>query len=118
MGLGDTLRELRKSRGYSQAKLADMLNISQSAIAAYEVGTREPSMEMIQRLSQFFFVPMSAFLPDSNTDMDSVQAIADSLHNNPDLRLLFDKTRKMDKKDIRAVLTVVNAIAREREANE
>ena len=58
---------------------------------------------------------MSTFLPENHADQDTVQAIADSLHQNPDLRLLFDKTRKMSRQDIKAVLSVVNAITKERD---
>lgn len=115
MAFGKVLRELRTSRGYSQEKLAKELNVSQSAITAYECNVREPNMEMLQRIAQFFSVPMAVFLPDDHADHDTVQAIADSLHQNPELRLLFDKTRKMSKQDIKVVLNVVNAITRERD---
>ena len=36
------LRELRKSRGISQVKLAMDLNMAQNTVSRYETGTREP----------------------------------------------------------------------------
>ena len=115
MNIGDAIKDLRKQRGYSQESLSKSMGISQSAIASYETGVRVPSVGMMKRFAEFFSVPMSTFLPENHADQDTVQAIADSLHQNPDLRLLFDKTRKMSRQDIKAVLSVVNAITKERD---
>lgn len=115
MNIGDTIRELRKQRGYSQESLSRAMEVSQSAIASYESGARTPSVNMMKRFAAFFSVPASTFLPDSHADQDTVQAIADALHQNPDLRVLFDKTRKMSRQDIKAVLSIVNAITKERD---
>lgn len=115
MNIGDAIKNLRKQRGYSQESLSKSMGISQSAIASYETNVRVPSVGMMKRFAEFFSVPMSTFLPEQHADQDVVQAIADSLHQNPDLRVLFDKTRKMSKQDIKAVLSVVNAITKERD---
>lgn len=115
MSFGNVLKELRKQRGYSQEALSKSMGISQSSVASYENGSRTPSVGMMKKAAEFFSVPMSTFLPEQHADQDMVQAIADSLHQNPDLRVLFDKTRKMSKQDIKAVLSVVNAITKERD---
>lgn len=115
MNIGDAIKNLRKQRGYSQQSLSQAIGVSQSAIASYESGVRTPSVGMMKRFAQFFSVPMSTFLPENHADQDTVQAVADALHQNPDLRVLFDKTRKLTKQDIKAVLSVVNAIAKERD---
>ena len=39
---GDKLKELREKKGITQIQLAEILNISKSAIANYESGLREP----------------------------------------------------------------------------
>lgn len=115
MSYGDNVKALRKQRGYTQQGLANATGISQALISSWELGIREPSFEMAKKLAQFFGVPVSTLISESNADQDTVQAIADSLHQNPDLRLLFDKTRKMNKQDIKAVLMVVKAITKERD---
>lgn len=113
--IGDSIRNLRKQRGYSQESLAQAMNVSQSAIASYESGVRTPSVGMMKRFADFFSVPMSTFLPENHADQDMVQAIADALHQNPDLRTLFDKARKMRKQDIKTLLAVANSITRDQE---
>lgn len=115
MTYGENLKYLRKQSGYTQQGLANATGISQSLISSWELGIREPSMDMLKKIAVFFSVPISTLISENHADQDTVQAIADSLHQNPDLRLLFDKTRKMSRQDIKAVLSVVNAITKERD---
>ncbi len=50
------LRELRNSKGLSQQKLADFLGISKSSINMYERGEREPGLEIVENIADFFNV--------------------------------------------------------------
>lgn len=119
MTFGEKLRQLRKSRGISQQKLADSIGVAQSTIAGYETSVREPDFATIERFARFFRVPFSSLTPsDEVLDDEFIHQVADVLHQNPKLGLLFDKARYLNGKDIDAVLSVVNAIARERDDEE
>ena len=50
------LRSLRESRGLSQEKLAELTGISKARIYTYETKTREPDIEGLIVLSDFFDV--------------------------------------------------------------
>lgn len=50
------LKELRKENEYSQQDVADFLNISRSTYGKYETGDREPSLEMLCKLADFYKV--------------------------------------------------------------
>ena len=50
------LRLIRKERNLNQQKVAMDLNISREALSHYENGKREPSLAMLNRLSQYFNV--------------------------------------------------------------
>ena len=50
------LRELRKSRGISQVKLAMDLNMAQNTVSRYETGTREPSIAELIKIADYFHV--------------------------------------------------------------
>ena len=50
------LKEIRKSRNLNQQKVAIDLNISREALSHYENGKREPSLEMLNKLSKYFNV--------------------------------------------------------------
>ncbi|MCL2462254.1 MAG: helix-turn-helix domain-containing protein [Defluviitaleaceae bacterium] len=56
MGLGERLATLRKERGLSKRELSFALNLEQSTYGKYELGKRQPSLEVLQKLSSFFDV--------------------------------------------------------------
>lgn len=50
------LKKLRQERGISQLKLAMDLAISREAISYYETGSRNPDLQMLLLLSDYFRV--------------------------------------------------------------
>ena len=56
------LKELREKAGYSQYAFADVFHVSQSAIASWEAGTREPKFATMMRLADFFNVSVDYLL--------------------------------------------------------
>ncbi len=50
------LKELRKSKGISQLKLAFDLNMSQNTISRYENSEREPGITELIRIADYFNV--------------------------------------------------------------
>ena len=53
------LRVLRAERKWSQAKLADELNVSRQTINAMELGKYAPSTTLSLKLSEIFGVPVN-----------------------------------------------------------
>ena len=45
MFVGSRVKELRKKKGLTQQKLADMINVTKVSICCYEKGTRFPNLE-------------------------------------------------------------------------
>lgn len=45
MSIGTNIRELRKSKGWTQVELAQKLNMTQQAITAYERGKKRPPVD-------------------------------------------------------------------------
>lgn len=54
MEFSDRLKELRLSKNLSQMQLSVRTNISQSAIAKWELGKTEPTASAIITLAKFF----------------------------------------------------------------
>ena len=50
--LGQRIAALRRQTGLTQAQLAGRLQISPSAMGMYEQGRREPSVDILLRLSR------------------------------------------------------------------
>lgn len=61
-GLSDRLIALREQHGYSQRKLAELIQIAPSAISAYESNTRTPSIEVLMALSSIYRVSVDYLL--------------------------------------------------------
>ena len=56
------LVEIRKKKGYSQLKVAMDLNISREALSYYETGKRNPDINMLIRMSDYFNVSIDYLL--------------------------------------------------------
>ena len=50
------LKPARKERNLNQLKVAMDLNISREALSHYENGKREPSIDMLNKMSKYFNV--------------------------------------------------------------
>ena len=62
MSFSENLKKLRKSYEISQKAFARELNVSQSTVASWETGAREPSIETLLSLSAFFNVSVDYLL--------------------------------------------------------
>ena len=116
MTFGENLRMLRMSAGLSQTELAEAIGVSQVAVSGWETGKKEPNFETCEAIADYFNVPLSSVIvtrDPSTTDL--AYLVADSLHSNPKLALLFDRARLLNDADLDVVFSVVNAISKERD---
>lgn len=67
--LNDMLVFLRKRKGLSQQELADRLKISRSTIGMYETGKREPDLETLEALADFYNVDMNTLTGNSRNSV-------------------------------------------------
>ncbi|MNK80972.1 hypothetical protein D3C87_1007060 [compost metagenome] len=51
--VGDTLREIREKKGYSQEQLADIMNVSRTTISKIENGKFNFSIDYLSKFSWF-----------------------------------------------------------------
>ena len=58
MSLGEKISKMRKKKGISQEKLAEMLGISRQAVTKWESGKGNPDTENLLRLSEIFGVSL------------------------------------------------------------
>ena len=54
--LGEKLRELRLERQWTQSHVANRVGVTASIVSAYEIGTRQPSYEVLIRLASLYHV--------------------------------------------------------------
>ena len=65
------LKEIRKAKGISQLRLAMELNTNQNTISRYETGEREPGINELIKIADYFHVSVDYLL--ERTDNPKMQ---------------------------------------------
>lgn len=117
MTFNERLKELRERKGLSQVALADKLGVSKSAVSMYERGERNPDFETLEVIADFFNVDMNYLLgkDDGSTyylDPEAAE-MAKEIFEDPNLRILFDASRKVSKEDLQLVVDMVKRLKKE-----
>lgn len=81
--LGENIKVLRKSKGYSQETLAQQLNVVRQTISKWEKGLSVPDAEQLERIAELFEVPVSELLnstaPISETETVGMEDVVRQL---------------------------------------
>lgn len=67
------IKELRLEYGYTQQQLADKLNCVKSLVAMYESGDRNPSVEILLKLSDIFDCSIDYMLGKSDVNSHKIK---------------------------------------------
>lgn len=70
------LKELRKKRNLSQTQVAEALGISLRAYQNYEYNQREPNIEMINKLADYFNVTTDKLLGRTTKEQEAIDELA------------------------------------------
>lgn len=100
---GQILAKLRKEKGLSQYKLAELMNFSRGQIANYEQGSREPDFETLERFADFFGVSIDYLLGrtnESRTQADKDEADFQAFANNPSLQKWYKELPQSREEDL------------------
>ena len=62
MNVGETIRELRKSKNLNQDQLAELANLNRVTVAKYESGKIEPGAQALSRLADALDVTVDELL--------------------------------------------------------
>ena len=66
--MNNHIKALRAERGWSQAELAEMLEVSRQSVNAIETGRYDPSLPLAFSIARLFGQPIeSIFSPDPET---------------------------------------------------
>ena len=64
--LGKTIKELRLEEGISQRELGERLNVCNQSISFWENGQREPDLDTLVKISEYFGVSVDYLLGKSD----------------------------------------------------
>lgn len=109
---GETLKRLRLSKNMTQAELGKAVGISQTAIANWEVSARQPSVDTVVLLADFFGVSVDVLLgrPSDEKKEDDSYDIRERLRRDPNMRMLFSAADKATPDHIRAAAEMLKAL--------
>jgi putative transcriptional regulator len=62
--MNNRLRDLRADRGWSQAYLAEQLEVSRQSVNAIETGRYDPSLPLAFRIARLFSLPIENIFQD------------------------------------------------------
>lgn len=88
--IGNRLKSLREKAGYSQEKLAELMEVSRFQVQKYERGQDMLSAEMLQKAAQALSVAVQEFFVDGD----------DALPITVEEKLLLDSYRAIPNKEI------------------
>ena len=104
-------------RNISQATLAERLGMSKSTIGMYETGAITPSLEALNAIADFFNVSISYLMGEEDISMyyfdPEVAQMAQEMYERPEMRVLFDASRKATKEDIETVAGILEKMSKE-----
>lgn len=68
--MNNKLKVLRAMRNWSQADLAERLDVSRQAVNAIETGKYDPSLPLAFKLARLFDMPIEEIFDDGNKEYD------------------------------------------------
>ena len=124
----ERLKGLRKKRGLNQREFAQQLGVSNSTVAMYETGRREPDHETTEKIADFFNVDVDYLLGRSNVtlrytdvladgqppqyyDDETVQIVTDRLRTNPNYSVLFKASADVKPENIEYVAELIKKLS-------
>ena len=82
--LHEQLRFLRLKKGITQTRLARELDISPMALSNWERGTREPSIDFLRKIANYYDVSVDYIL-NLQPDNEDSNIICNTVSNSPNL---------------------------------
>ena len=87
----NNLKLLRKSKGYTQKQLSEMIGVSQQTLQKYENTGHEPDIATLKKLADIFSVSIDYLVDHKVLGKDPYYAISEHEF------FLIEKYRKLDK---------------------
>jgi transcriptional regulator with XRE-family HTH domain len=105
------LKELRKSRGWSQGQLAKKINADLQRISKYERGVIWPTMELMVKIAKVFEVSIDFLIrDDQNTAVTKIK--------NQKLLHQLESINNLPKEDQETVVSFLDAFIKRRKFEE
>lgn len=111
----ETFAKLCEARGIKPSAVSKATGISTATLSSWKLGKYTPKRDKLQKIADFFGVPLEYLLtgevPSGGYYLDDETAeIAQQLADRPELRTLFDASRKASKEDVEFVVNMLQKL--------
>lgn len=107
--------QLCARKGVSPSRAALEAGISKSLVTKWKQdGTKEPSAEVVRKLSQYFGISRYAVIEEPVTEEydPELQDYLEELKTRPELRMLFKLSRDATRQEVEQAVRVIEALRR------
>ena len=98
--LGKRIKELRKQKGFTQEKLAELINMEQNSISIIESGRNFPTLVTLEKIANILEVNLSDFF--NYEYLDDIELVKQSVQT--DLQIMNDNQIRQIYKYIKNVV--------------
>lgn len=118
--VGENIRNLRLSFGYSQLDIAKSFDVTQAAISHFEAGDRDPGIDFLFRMAQKYNVPVTALIPVgySGLDDDAMALASGLVTKDPRWIGAFDQARSLTDHQTDLVIDLIKTLTKESNTDE
>lgn len=117
--------QLLQKYGVSTYKVSKETGIAQSVFSSWKNGISNPKQDKLQKIADYFGVSIEYLMTGKDDDEDHMpyylndetRAIAQAAFENPDMRSLFDMSRKMPPERLKAHLEFMRKLQEAEEGN-
>lgn len=109
------LRYLMEARDITQADICRELEVSSATASDWCSGKKFPRIDKMQRLADLLGVRLSTLTSEGGLQDYEDQQRLEALHQDPALRMLFDRTRRMSHEDVEFMLQFADRLKSGRE---
>ena len=110
--------EIRDKKGLKDSDVAKGTGVSKQILSNWKIKGWTPKVDKLQKIADFLGVSIDYLLTGEEPESYSyfldpeVAKMAQEIHDNEGLKILFDTTRKVSKEDLQIVIDVAKRIFR------
>ena len=101
ISMSERIKKIRKQKGLSQTELGERIGVSQQVITNYERGIREPSIEMLLKISGALNISIENLIGEKPIKPNDETSRA--------LQKRFEQIKKLPPEKQKAFITMVDA---------
>lgn len=108
----EKFENLMREHGVKASEVSRQTGVTTQALSAWKKGEYTPKADKIQKIADYFKVPVGYFYEDADPDYyfnEETQKLADELATKPGLRVLFDASRNLSEESLKMFAEMIEA---------